>query len=71
MAADIWHRMVSLPTAEPGQVSYLNLRSYSAWSIDQGELSRSLSEVPMEFSQEASENSFIFSLPRPDGNFAK
>jgi len=71
LAVGIWDRMVSIPTAEPGAVSYLNLRDYSAWSIDQVELSEFLSKAPMEFSQEATGSSFIFSLPRPDGALAK
>jgi hypothetical protein len=67
----VWERLPELPQAQPGAASYLNATKYTAWSIDRAELKNAISGVPLEFTQQALENRFVFPLPTPDGTFSR
>jgi hypothetical protein len=67
----VWERLPELPQAQPGAQSYLNATKYTAWSIDRAELKNAISGVPLEFTQQAEENRFVFPLPTPEGTFSR
>jgi hypothetical protein len=69
--SSVWERLPSLPAEQTGSKSYLNVTQFTAWSIDQKELRNSLKDVPLEFTQEAMNNSFVFPLPTPEGSFSR
>lgn len=67
----IWDRLGALPPAPTGARSYLNAANYTAWSIDRAALTNSLSDVPLEFTEQAFSQASILAIPRPDGNLAR
>ncbi len=66
-----WETLEVLPPASPGDISYLNVNKYTAWSLNRPVISRSLANMPLEFTPQAEYESEFFALPTPDGTFAR
>ncbi len=67
----LWRDLEESAIARPGQQRTLIPQFYRTLSLDKDAFTKLVSQVQMEFTQAATANPVVMSLPMPDGTFAR